>query len=161
MAFDGNTGHGHRHRPCCHMTTGPDASLSGSTGQDFTLASGGRAGYSHQTSTRKSSDPPLFLVLKPLCFSFYPIFPTHTYILQRLPLQAAQPLLGLQVSSAPPAVWQWAGHSTLIFKVLYSFIIINDNTLNPSLCSLSLWSPYVLCVIFNIIFFFNLWHCLY
>jgi hypothetical protein len=76
----GNLSHRHQHRPCCCRATHPDMALSSSPGQDFTMASGGSAGYSHPLflSILQSPVPPLFIKLKPLCFLFSPVSPTHT-----------------------------------------------------------------------------------
>jgi hypothetical protein len=48
MAFGSNMSHRHWHRPLLLHSHRPDLAHSGNTSQDFTMASGGRAGYSYQ-----------------------------------------------------------------------------------------------------------------
>ena len=49
MVLSGNTGHGSHTDSSCSWPMDPDRDLSGTMGQDITMASGGSIGHSHQS----------------------------------------------------------------------------------------------------------------
>ena len=87
--------------------------LSGSLGWKFTMAPGGRAGHSQEATPLllKFPVPSLFITLKLLHFSFFPVCLCHSLTLWWLPLQAGHEA-GRPLSnnlSLCYEVWQQAG----------------------------------------------------
>lgn len=87
MFPSGNMSHRHPHDPCCCVARDSDMALRGS-GWDFNMAPGGRWMATHNTPPLGSLVPSLFIIIKPLHFSFFSIYPAYTHTLWRLPLQA-------------------------------------------------------------------------
>ena len=108
MVFVGDMSYVHQHRPLLLHGHRPNVALNGSTDQDFSIASGDRAGYSLQVIPLYPHIfpvPPFFIVLKTSCFSFSPISPHLLIIMASVGMAHS----GQASGNLPPARHAGAG----------------------------------------------------